>query len=311
MAHSHNREQEHIHSHQHDRSHTHNHSHAGENIKTAFFLNFFFVIIEIIGGIFTNSFAILSDAVHDLGDCLAIGCAYFLEKVSLKKSNEKYTYGYRRYSLVSAIITSVILIIGSVGVIYGSVMRIKEPKEIYGLGMLIIAVFGFIINGLAVLKTHKGTGANEKAISLHLLEDVLGWAAVLVGSIFIYFFNWSFIDTALSLIIAVFLLVESVKQLMGVFRILLETAPEGFSIEEYKNALLQTENVTDIHHIHIWSMDGEDILATLHANINADTLDCLKAVKEQLEHKSLEFGIHHITIQLDLENDCCHNECDY
>lgn len=311
MAHSHNREQEHIHSHQHHRSHTHNHSHAGENIKTAFFLNFFFVIIEIIGGIFTNSFAILSDAVHDLGDCLAIGCAYFLEKVSLKKSNEKYTYGYRRYSLVSAIITSVILIIGSVGVIYGSVMRIKEPKEIYGLGMLIIAVFGFIINGLAVLKTHKGTGANEKAISLHLLEDVLGWAAVLVGSIFIYFFNWSFIDTALSLIIAVFLLVESVKQLMGVFRILLETAPEGFSIEEYKNALLQTENVTDIHHIHIWSMDGEDILATLHANINADTLDCLKAVKEQLEHKSLEFGIHHITIQLDLENDCCHNECDY
>lgn len=311
MAHSHNREQEHIHSHEHHRSHTHNHSHAGENIKTAFFLNFFFVIIEIIGGIFTNSFAILSDAVHDLGDCLAIGCAYFLEKVSLKKSNEKYTYGYRRYSLVSAIITSVILIIGSVGVIYGSVMRIKEPKEIYGLGMLIIAVFGFIINGLAVLKTHKGTGANEKAISLHLLEDVLGWAAVLVGSIFIYFFNWSFIDTALSLIIAVFLLVESVKQLMGVFRILLETAPEGFSIEEYKNALLQTENVTDIHHIHIWSMDGEDILATLHANINADTLDCLKAVKEQLEHKSLEFGIHHITIQLDLENDCCHNECDY
>lgn len=311
MAHSHNREQEHIHSHEHDHSHIHNHSHAGENIKTAFFLNFFFVIIEIIGGIFTNSFAILSDAVHDLGDCLAIGCAYFLEKVSLKKSNEKYTYGYRRYSLVSAIITSVILIIGSAGVIYGSVLRIKEPKEIYGLGMLIIAVFGFIINGLAVLKTHKGTGANEKAISLHLLEDVLGWAAVLIGSIFIYFFNWSFIDTALSLIIAVFLLVESVKQLIGVFRILLETAPKGFSIEEYKNALLQTENVTDIHHIHIWSMDGEDILATLHANINADTLDCLKAVKEQLEQKSHEFGINHITIQLDLENDCCHNECDY
>ncbi|MGN0526807.1 MAG: cation diffusion facilitator family transporter [Acutalibacteraceae bacterium] len=301
----------HSHEHSHNHSHSHDHSHAGENIKTAFFLNFFFVIVEIIGGVFTNSFAILSDAVHDFGDCLAIGCAYFLEKVSLKKSNEKYTYGYRRYSLVSAIITSVILIIGSAGVIYGSVARIKEPKEIYGLGMLIIAVFGFIINGLAVLKTHKGTGANEKAISLHLLEDVLGWAAVLAGSIFIYFFNWTFIDTLLSLVIAVFLLVESIKQLVSVFHILLETTPKDFDIEEYKNTLLQTENVTDIHHIHIWSMDGEDILATLHANISAKTLDDLKTVKKQLEEKSREYGVHHLTVQLDLESECNSCQCDY
>ena len=149
----------------------------------------FFVVVEIVGGVLTNSFAILSDAIHDLGDCIAIGCAYILEKVSEKAPDEKYTYGYRRYTLVSAIITSLILVGGSIFVIFGSVERLGEPREIHGLGMLIIAVLGVIINGVAVLRTHKGKGANEKAISLHMLADVLGWVAVLIGSIFIYAFK--------------------------------------------------------------------------------------------------------------------------
>ena len=198
----------------HSHSHSLSHSYSGsehmktKNILTAFFLNLFFVVVEIVGGILTNSFAILSDAIHDLGDCAAIGCAYILEKVSEKAPDEKYTYGYRRYTLVSAIITSVILVGGSVFVIFGAVERLSEPREIHGLGMLIIAVLGVIINGAAVLRTHKGKGANEKAKSLHMLEDALGWVAVLIGSIFIYAFKWYFVDSVLSFAIAVFLLVN-------------------------------------------------------------------------------------------------------
>jgi cobalt-zinc-cadmium efflux system protein len=158
--HSHHNHNHHFHHH-----HSHQHS-ADENILVAFFLNLFFVFVELAGGFLTNSFAILSDAVHDFGDCVAIGFAYLMEKYSNKTPDEKYTYGYRRYSLLSAIITSLILVIGSIFILIGSVTRFNEQGEISGLGMLIIAVFGVVVNGIAVVKTRKGTGVNERAISL-------------------------------------------------------------------------------------------------------------------------------------------------
>ncbi len=297
----------HNHSHNHSHSHTHHHHDAGKNILTAFFLNLFFVVVEIVGGVFTNSFAILSDAIHDLGDCAAIGCAYILEKVSEKAPDEKYTYGYRRYTLVSAIITSLILVGGSVFVILGSVERLGEPREIHGLGMLIIAVLGVIINGMTVLRTHKGKGANEKAISLHMLEDVLGWVAVLIGSVFIYAFKWYFVDAILSLAIAVFLLVESAKNLKDVFGILLEKTPADFPVDEYKRKLSKIEGAEGIHHLHIWTLDGEKMMATLHVKLTEDAdLNTYKDVKTQVEHISREAGIEHLTIQIDVGK-CCDN----
>lgn len=304
-------ESNHSHSHSHSHSYSHNHIHhhhnAGKNILTAFFLNLFFVVVEIVGGVLTNSFAILSDAIHDLGDCAAIGCAYILEKVSEKAPDEKYTYGYRRYTLVSAIITSVILVGGSVFVIFGAVERLSEPREIHGLGMLIIAVLGVIINGAAVLRTHKGKGANEKAISLHMLEDVLGWVAVLIGSIFIYAFKWYFVDSILSFAIAVFLLVESAKNLKDVFGILLEKTPRDFPVDEYKQKLSQIDGADEIHHLHIWSLDGEKLMATLHVKLREDAdLNIYKKVKSQVENISHEAGIEHLTVQIDVE-ECCDN----
>ncbi|HAZ19495.1 MAG TPA: cation transporter, partial [Clostridiales bacterium] len=164
---------------------THEHK-ASKHILVAFLLNLSFVFIEIIGGIYTNSIAILSDAVHDFGDCLALGCAWILEKVSEKKPDDHYTFGYKRYSLLSALITAVVLVAGAAAVIYSSVLRWMEPVEIKAKGMLIIAVLGVLVNGVAVLKTSRGHGANEKAISLHMLEDVLGWVAILVGSLLIW-----------------------------------------------------------------------------------------------------------------------------
>ncbi len=285
-------------------NHLHSHQHSSEkNILTAFFLNLFFVLVEVAGGILTGSFAIISDAVHDFGDCAAIGCAYFLEKFSDKKADEKYTYGYRRYSLVSALITSGILLVGSVFVVVGAIFRMEQSREINGIGMLIIAVLGIVINGAAALRTSKGNGANEKAINLHMLEDVLGWIAVLVGSILISAFKWYFVDTLLSLCIAIFLIVHSLKNIAEVFGILLEKTPSDFSVDEYRAQLKEIESVENANHIHVWSLDGEKILATVCLGISGEisTQKYLR-IKTAAEKLSENFSIDHLILQIDLEN---------
>ncbi len=311
---SHNHDHNHNHSHSHSHSHHHHHHHthgADENILVAFFLNLFFVFVEVIGGLLTNSFAILSDAVHDCGDCAAIGFAYLMEKFSNKAPDEKYTYGYRRYSLLSAIITSVILILGSVLIIVGAIKRFSDPKEIQGLGMVLIAVFGVVINGIAVAKTHKGKGVNERAISLHLLEDVLGWIAVLIGSLFVYFFKWYFVDGLLSVLIAGFLLFESTRNIKEIFTILLEKTPDNVDVASFRTEVEKIEGVEDMHHLHIWSLDGEKTMATVHIKLCKDSnLDELERVKAQVEALAKEFLIEHITIQIDTNSKQCCDHCD-
>lgn len=305
----------HLHSHPHHSHshHTHHHSHSSseKNISTAFFLNLFFVFIEIAGGIITNSFAIISDAIHDLGDCGAIGLAFFFEKFSQKKPDKKYTYGYKRYSLLSAIITSLILVIGSVAIIFGSIQRFKNPEEIKSLPMLIIAVFGVLINGIAALKTSHGSGANEKAINLHMLEDVFGWIAVLIGSIFIHLFQWYFIDTLLSLVISAFLLFHSAKNILYTVSILLEKTPYDFNFEDYEAEISKLAGVENVHHIHVWSLDDETILATIHITLSKDFFpEKYSEVQKSVIEASKNLGINHITLQIDIENSCCDTSCE-
>ena len=292
--------------------HHHHHTHsADENILVAFFLHLFFVFVEIVGAFFTNSFAILSDAVHDFGDCIAIGFAYVMERFSNKAPDEKYTYGYRRYSLVSAVVTSLILVVGSVFVIVGSVGRIAQPKEVHGLGMVIIAVFGVVINGAAVIKTRSGTGVNEKAISLHLLEDVLGWLAVLLGSALIFFFKWYFIDGVLSVLIAVVLIVESSKTIKDIFAVFLEKTPEGIDVKSLIKELEEIKGVENTHHIHVWSLDGEKNMATMHLKTkNCSELEEYEKIKLQAEGISKKHGIHHLTVQIDFCGEACNDECE-
>ena len=302
------------HSHTHHHSHGHHHSYGSDKkILTAFFLNLFFVFVEIFGGFFTNSFAILSDAIHDLGDCVAIGFAYVMEKLSKKAPDEKYTYGYRRYSLLSAIATSLLLVVSSVFVVCGAIIRLGEPQEIKAGIMLVVAVFGVIINGAAVIITRKGTGVNERAVSLHMLEDVLGWVAVLAGSALIYAFKWYFIDGILSLCIAVFLLIHSVINIKDVFAILLEKSPEGFDVQDYKDKISSIEGVENVHHLHIWSLDGERIMATLHVRLKEkNDIASYARIKATVEKISEEAGIEHLTVQIDVNSkidnnceDCC------
>jgi cobalt-zinc-cadmium efflux system protein len=281
-----------------------------KNILTAFLLNFGFVIIELLGGIFTNSVAILSDSIHDFGDCIAVGSAYFLERFSHKGPTESYTYGYRRYSIVSAIISSSVLLIGSAVVVYSSVLRLMAPEAPKSGWMIIIAVFGVLINGLAAYRTSHGSNINEHAISLHMLEDVLGWVVVLIGSIVMYIFRGyvfaSYVDPAMSLLVTVFIVYNILLNLRDAFRVLLEKAPENFDSAAYKTAIEAVDGVISVHHLHIWSFDGETSVATLHIVVPSDfEMNKISSVKQKICEISQKFGVSHLTVQTDAEGELC------
>ncbi len=293
--------------HQHDHSgHTHSHSHtnnAGENIKVAFFLNFFFCIIELVGGILTNSVAIMSDALHDFGDSLSLGLAWYFQKLSGKKGDNRFSYGYKRFSLLGALINSVVLLVGSFFVINMCIHRLIEPQEPNAKGMLILAVFGIIVNGAAVLRLQKGSSLNERTVSLHLLEDVLGWAAVLIAGIVMMFVDFPILDPILSLCITAYILSNIYKNLRDTMRVILQGTPDNVNREEVEDVIRSTPGVIDFHDLHLWTMDGEYAIMTVHI-IVANNIDTHK-LKCDLRKKLLEKHIQHPTLEFESENESC------
>lgn len=276
------------------------------NILIAFILNLFFSIFEFFGGIFTGSVAIVSDAIHDIGDALSIGISYFLEKKSKKQPDNIYTYGYARYSVIGGVITTLILLFGSVTVIINAMEKIINPTEINYNGMIIFAVVGVIINFAAAYFTREGDSINQKAVNLHMLEDVLGWAVVLIGAVIMRFTDFKILDPLMSIAVAIFILINTIKNLKEVIDIFCEKIPDGISTEEIKHHLLEIDGVIDVHHIHIWSIDGNGAYATMHIVTNVDTKEIKHKVKEELE----EHGICHSTLELETENENCeHIEC--
>lgn len=276
-----------------------------KNILVAFLLNLFFSVFELIGGIFTNSIAIISDAVHDFGDSISIGVSYFLEKKSKKKPDNKYTFGYTRYSVLGAIITNTILIIGSILVIYNAIERIINPQDINHNGMIIFAIVGAVVNFIAAYFTKEGDSLNQKAVNLHMLEDVLGWLVVLVGAIIIKFTNFTLIDPILSILVAIYILNHAIKSYKKIFNLFLEKTPEDIEIDELKEHLLKIKGVEDIHHIHIWSMDGINNYATMH--IVTETKK-IKELKQSIKEELNEHGISHSTIEIERKDECCEDE---
>ena len=278
-----------------------------KNILIAFLLNMSFSIFELIGGLFTNSVAIISDAVHDFGDSVSIGLSFFLEKKSKKKPDNNYTYGYARYSTLGAFITNVILITGSILVIINAVKRIINPVEINYNGMIIFAIIGLLINFLAAYFTKDGNSLNQKAVNLHMLEDVLGWAIVLIGSFIIKFTKINTIDSIMSIGVALFILIHAIKSFKSIIDLFLEKTPDGINIEELKEHLQEIENVKDVHHIHVWSIDGFNNYATMHIVTDLKDTKYLKnEIKEELE----EHGICHTTLEFEEFGYECHDiEC--
>ncbi|MBE6750309.1 MAG: cation transporter [Ruminococcaceae bacterium] len=280
---------------------------SDKKILIAFILNLSFSLIELIGGIFTGSIAILSDSLHDFGDSLSIGISFGLERFSKKKPDEKYTFGYLRYSLLGSVITTAILIFGSATVVYNSVLRLINPAPINYNGMIILAVFGVIVNFLAAYFTHGGDSLNQKAVNLHMLEDVLGWVVVLLGGIIMKFTNFVFIDAILSLGVAVFIFINAVRTLKNVIDIFLEKTPSNIDSAELTAHIKKLDCVKDVHHLHIWSIDGITNLATVHIVTDGDSVTVKKTIREEFA----EHGILHVTIETEAINECCEStRCD-
>ena len=275
------------------------------NILIAFLLNISFSIFELFGGFFTNSVAILSDSIHDFGDALSIGISYFLEKKSKKKADKKYTYGYVRYSVLGGVITTVILLVGSILVIISAVKRLFNPVSINYSGMIIFAVVGVILNFIAAYVTKDGDSINQKSVNLHMLEDVLGWVIVLIGAIVMKFFDIKILDSVLSIGVAIFILINSLKNLKKVLDLFLEKTPDDINIDLLKKHLLKIEEVEDIHHIHVWSIDGYNNYATMHIVTKSKNVS---KVKDNIREELLEHNICHAILETEDEA-CDDKEC--
>lgn len=272
-----------------------------KNILTAFILNLSFSIFEFIGGIFTHSVAILSDSIHDIGDAASIGISYFLEKKSKKQPDDVYTFGYARYSVIGSVITTVILLVGSILVIINAAKRLINPVEINYNGMIIFAVIGAVTNFAAAYFTREGDSLNQKAVNLHMLEDVLGWVVVLIGAVAMKFTDISVIDPIMSIGVALFIFINTINNLKEVVELFLEKTPDGISIDDIKEHITEIDGVTDVHHIHLWSLDGVLNYATMHIVTNGDSAD----VKQKVRAELAEHNVIHATLELELPGEAC------
>lgn len=275
-----------------------------KNILIAFLLNFIFSIFEFIGGALTGSVAIISDAVHDIGDAASIGISYILERKSKKQPDEIYTYGYARYSVIGSVITTFVLLFGSCAVIYNAVIRIFNPVEINYNGMIVFAIIGAVVNLCAAWFTKEGDSLNQKAVNLHMIEDVLGWVVVLVGAVIMRFTDISVIDPVMSIGVALFIFVNAIKNLKDVLDLFLEKIPNGIETEEIREHLCSIEGVKDVHHIHIRSIDGHNNYATMHIVTDEDSHE----IKHKVRHELKEHGICHATLELELPGEHCHDK---
>ncbi len=275
-----------------------------KNILIAFLLNLSFAVFEFVGGVFTGSVAIMSDAIHDIGDAAGIGVSFFLEKKSRKQPDDTHTYGYARYSVIGSVIVTLILLFGSAVVIYNAVCRIIQPTEIHYNGMIVFAVVGVCVNFLAAYFTREGDSLNQRAVNLHMLEDVLGWAVVLIGAVVMRFTDFTLIDPLMSIGVALFIVIHAVGNLKEALDLFLEKTPHGIEVGEIKEHILAVDGIADVHHVHVWSMDGQSNYATMHVVTDADAHEIKEKIREELE----EHGISHATLELEAVGEHCHAE---
>ena len=289
----------------HHHNHT-SHSNAEKNLSIAFFLNSFFVVIELVGGILTNSIAILSDALHDFGDSLSLGLAWFLQRKSKQGRDDKFSYGYQRFSLLGSVFLSGVLFVSSIFIIVEAVKRMIDPAQVSAQGMLWLAIFGVIVNGAAALRVKKGSSLNERSVYLHIMEDVLGWVAVLIVSIIMLFVNLPILDPILSLCISIWVLSNVYKLVKETFAILLQATPKDVDLVKLTAQLEQVAGVESIHDLHVWSLDGERHVMTVH--VVSDHCDTV-LIKKEIVAVAKAFNITHTTIEIEHTESVCLTGC--
>ena len=292
-------------------NHSHHHHAPGENespknIIVAFWLNTGFALLEIAGGLYTNSMAILADAVHDLGDSLSLGLAYYFQKKSQRKKDELYTYGYQRFSLLGAFINSLILIISSIFIIRESITRFFQPEPPDAVGMVVFAIIGVAVNAYALVRLKKGKSINERVVALHFVEDVLGWVAVLAGSIVMVFVDAPVIDPVLSLLISLYILYNVFRNLRSTFRILLQRRPDAVDEEVVRKNVLSVPGVKDLHDLRFWTMDGQYNVMTLHVVVEQhQSIEERERIKQDVKHNLEHLEFRHTTVEIESEDADC------
>jgi cobalt-zinc-cadmium efflux system protein len=295
------------HHHKHSANCQHQHVNAAAGrLGFAFFINFIFALIELIGGYLVNSIAVQTDAVHDFGDSIILGIAWYLEKKSIQKSDSSFSYGYRRLSTFSALFAGVILIAGSLYMFIESVQRFNAPVEPNGLGMLALAVLGIAVNGMAYFRMSSGKSLNEKVITWHFLEDLLGWVLVFIGSVLVLFFKLTWVDPLLGIVLSVWIVRNVFKNIKYTTHILLQRAPESFTIEQVHEGILSINGVKQVHHAHVWSLDGEKHIFTAHIVTSLLSLRDLESVKRNIKSVLKEkFSIHEATLEFENDQENC------
>lgn len=296
----------HIMGHVHQHDHSHNQDGSMKNIGVAFWLNSFFVVVEVVGGILTNSIAILSDAFHDFGDCLSLAIAWGLQKKSRKKRDRFYSYGYKRFSLLGSVFLSGVLTLSSILVMIEAVRRLASPEQVHATGMLWLAIAGIVINGAAALRLKRGESLNERAVFLHIMEDVLGWVGVLVVSIVMIFVDVPILDPILSIAISLWVLYNVVGNIRATFKIFLQAIPDSVDIERLQRDLEQIDGVGSIHDLHVWTLDGQKHVMTLHVVTDAEP----EVVKQQIHTVAAGYDIVHTTVEIESSKCICTNRCD-
>ncbi len=273
-----------------------------------FWLNLVFSVLELLGGLYTGSVALIADALHDFGDALVIAMAYFFEMKAENGPDTKFSYGYKRYSLLSALITGLVLFGGSLAVIVYAVTRFSVPEEIKTLPMIGFAFVGLAVNGLSFLQLRGATKQNAQMIRWHLLEDTLGWASVLVGSVIMHFTNWLWIDSLLAVAISTWILIGVGRSLWSTVQVFLQKVPSGLDLSAIKNQISAIVGVKEVHDLHLWSLDGTSHVLSMHVIRTSSTIEpaqLKKSIRESVAH----WGEVHATIEVEDPDEHCGDQC--
>lgn len=289
--------------------------------KTFFGLivNLFFSIFEFIGGVLSGSAAIMSDAIHDLGDSISLGFSIYFGKKANHGPDKKYTYGYSRFSVLGVFVTTVILIVGAAFMIYLSVLRIINPTEIDLYIMLVLSVVGLVLNMLATFRTENGRFNVIKAIEKKtyngiLFEDVVGWIIVLLGTVVMMGTGWLWLDPAMSILISLYLISTAFVSFKKVLELFLEKVPNGESVDVVKYQVLAIPHVKGVHSIHLWSMDGVKLCATMHVVVDGKVVDGTLIensvespmnIKKEIRKQLRSTGIKEVTLEIETEGETC------
>lgn len=293
--------------------HHHDHATLTGNIKLAFFLNVLFTLVELLGGLLTNSTAILADAIHDVGDSIALGQAWYFQHLTKNSGTQRYTYGFKRFTLLSALINVVILLLSAVYVFSEAITRLLNPQSSHAEGMIFLAILGIIVNGFAVLRLSKSQNLNARVVSLHLLEDVLGWLAILFVALVLLFKDIPILDPLLAILITLYILWGTIKNLKKTVNLLLQAVPDESNVRLLTRDIEKLPNIGRAHHVHVWSLDGEQHVLTAHV-VTARPLNAEEYadVKKMISEIIVRHGFFHSTIELEWPEEACrigNNQC--